>query len=358
MKAHAPALSVEQSRPSKVSEKDELEIDLIDNMQLFLSSRSKRTRTFCKAKAREPNSSSQPLADLCKTGPRIIDDSSQPLAQVCAPTSETLTPNSTLLMATKQASAESLNLPTRSCMAGVKLLQNFSVRRVLLSERCIRLVECEEPCIDLLLDCSTAVIFIKYAVLPSAVKGTLPLIPNTTEAQGLEGGDDAPATLMEIIASERYDTFLIIVEQYTSSGFEVPETPPIQKAKAELVKKAKDLRRPPQILVQAALSPSHAAQLVREHLDKLQSCNFNQMDNAKGVDEAITVSDFENGREELLAMDEHPHAASLIPLLNPFASHLVLHTCGSLSAFLDMSGEERVRLFQQVLGKDRKCLQK
>ncbi|KAE8250201.1 hypothetical protein A4X13_0g4899 [Tilletia indica] len=159
--------------------------------------------------------------------------------------------------------------------ASVRMLQNVAVLTELQALQ-IELVERDADDVDLVLDPTSAVIFIRTSLLAESLQ-----LPGSSQnRQGIHRG-----WLRRLMNSDRFDKILVVCEQYTSSGLSVDITPPVQVAIDEFhsLIKTRDISSGhngiitsaaqygrPQFELVFAESPKRAAFLCRQFADQLE----------------------------------------------------------------------------------------
>ncbi|KDN52197.1 hypothetical protein K437DRAFT_34792 [Tilletiaria anomala UBC 951] len=255
--------------------------------------------------------------------------------------------------------------PLISCLVSLKLLQNLAISKALSHQHRVHLVERsteddedgEDTGVDVMLDCTTAVIFIKSVLLPSAVH-------NYDHASS--DNDCSPsASLLGVLASGRFSTLYIIVEQYTSSGMRLPLTPPVQMA-IEALRSTLEHTILPQhlrprglgveLVVHCATSPTNAAAFVRARLDAMRMRSsdgaWRERERALQLLDASAAIEDHSAAPTQAEAQVHSQAEikALAPLLNAFAAQTLLLRSGDLQAFLRASVDDRRRMCEDFLG--------
>ncbi|PWN22017.1 hypothetical protein BCV69DRAFT_162258 [Microstroma glucosiphilum] len=213
---------------------------------------------------------------------------------------------------------------------------------------------------DLILDATSAVSLFKLSLLPAAMK-----VDDRTPGAGskaLASGSGGDLTLKQMLQSERFDSFLVVLEAYSSSGRQVEQTRPLllaQDALKEYI--SRHLGSNKSVTIDVVRSPFEAAIRIRRWGDELQ-------ENAAREDEALlrqdtptsgvmlTPAKIWEGRERWLseaALEKGERERSRLQTLglNIFASTIVLAVRTSLSVFLNDPPERRRDDFASVLGR-------
>ncbi|CAD6960927.1 unnamed protein product [Tilletia controversa] len=161
-------------------------------------------------------------------------------------------------------------------VASVRMLQNVAVLTELQGLQ-VDLVERDADDVDLILDPTSAVVFIRTSLLAESLQSPIA----SQSRHGIHRG-----WLRRLMLSDHFDKILVVCEQYTSSGLSVDITPPVQLAidefygllKSRSKSSVQDVSAPqpealfgrPQFDLVFAKNAKQAASLCRQFADGLE----------------------------------------------------------------------------------------
>lgn len=170
---------------------------------------------------------------------------------------------------------------TQHYLVSLRGLQNHLILSHLTSRCNVSLIEAaglqDDWEWDLILDATSAVILFKLSLLPAAMK----VEDRLTGGKTLTTGSEGDLTLKQMLQSERFDAFLVLLEAYSSSGRQIEQTRPLLLAQDALRDfTSHQLGSSKSVTVDVVRSPFEAAVRIRRWGEELQ-------DSAAREDEAL-----------------------------------------------------------------------
>lgn len=163
------------------------------------------------------------------------------------------------------------SLHTHHYLVSLRGLQNHRVMSHLTSRCNVSLIETtgtqDDWDWDLILDATSAVILFRLSLLPAAMR----VESHASGAKSAANGREGDLNLKQMLQSERFDAFLVLLEVYSSSGRQVEQTRPLilaQKALQEFI--SLDLGSSKSVAIDMVRTPLEAAVRIRRWGEQLR----------------------------------------------------------------------------------------